>query len=242
MSSLEQIFGCASRFNRSSSRSSDSAISTASDFAAGASACKCLRGMPSCNNSSANCPTDFSPYQNSSRPESVNSPSTTASTSWPAQISSKRSRFSAGMAKTMRSCASDSQISQGFKPGYLSGARSRYTTAPSPSLISPTALENPPAPQSVNAEYKPSALTHKITSCVCFSAIGLPICTLEPAILAVLVSISRLEKVAPRNPSRPVRPPIATIKSPARALGGFAFIGLAGRIPTQPQNTSGFEV
>ena len=35
---------------------------------------------------------------------------------------------------------------------------------------------------------------------------------------------------------------IATIKSPVRALGGFAFFGLAGRIPTQPQNTSGLEV
>ena len=59
---------------------------------------------------------------------------------------------SAGTAATMRSWASLIQISKGSRPAYLSGAADRgQTSAPTCSPISPTALENPPAPQSVTA-------------------------------------------------------------------------------------------
>ena len=142
----------------------------------------------------------------------------------------------------MRSCASDNQISQGCKPGYFNSARSSCTFAPKPSLISPTALEKPPAPQSVRDEYKPSNLACRITSWTCFSVIGLPICTLAPAMSAVLVSISKLEKVAPRKPSRPVRPPSAIIKSPGLAFNGLVLRSLVGKIPRHPANTSGLAV
>ena len=68
---------------------------------------------------------------------------------------------------------------------------------------------------------------------------GWPIWTAVPAMSLVLVSISMLEKVAPRKPSRPVRPPSATIKSPA-----LDWVGLLpwGKIPKQPQKTSGLAV
>ena len=41
------------------------------------------------------------------------------------------------------------------RPSYFSGTRSSHTSAPISSPISPTALENPPAPQSVIALYSP---------------------------------------------------------------------------------------
>lgn len=59
------------------------------------------------------------------------------------------------------------------------------------------------------------------------------------AISLVEVSISMLEKVAPRRPSRPVRPPMTTIKSPSWACVRCVPRGIR---PTQPQNTSGFAV
>ena len=56
----------------------------------------------------------------------------------------------------MRSCASESQISQGARPGYFKRhmlpGRHR---APIWMAISPTAEESPPAPQSVMALYRP---------------------------------------------------------------------------------------
>ena len=48
-----------------------------------------------------------------------------------------------------------------------------------------------------------------------FSVIGSPICTLAPATSPVVASIVALENVAPRKPSRPVRPPSTTTRSPA---------------------------
>jgi len=58
--------------------------------------------------------------------------------------------------------------------------------------------DNPPAPQSVIALYSFASRALRMTSCTCFSCIGCPICTELPAISLVLVSISMLEKVAPK--------------------------------------------
>jgi selenophosphate synthetase-related protein len=78
-------------------------------------------------------------------------PMTTASTPSSAKTFRMRSTFSCGTESTIRSCASEIQISAYERPAYLSGTRSRWTSAPSFSPISPTALDSPPAPQSVIA-------------------------------------------------------------------------------------------
>ena len=138
---------------------------------------------------------------------------------------------------TIRSWASDSQISHGSSPGYLSGTVARSTSAPTPSAISPTAEDSPPAPQSVIAVQRWSAPVS--TSIRRFSVTGSPICTLAPATWPVLASIVRLENVAPRIPSRPVRPPSTTTRSPGCGpVGG----GMSAASPMQPQNTSGLVV
>ena len=66
--------------------------------------------------------------------------------------------------------------------------------------------------------------------------IALPICTAPPEIASLWPVSSAELKVAPWIPSRPVRPPMATIRSP-----GSTFLKTfpAGSTPTVPQKTSG---
>ena len=78
-----------------------------------------------------------------------------------------------------------------------------------------------------------------ITSISSFSVIGSPICTLAPATSPVVASIVALENVAPRMPSRPVRPPSTITRSPGSGCAGS---GRSSPIPMHPQNTSGFVV
>ena len=59
----------------------------------------------------------------------------------------------------------------------MSGTRSRWTSAPSSSPISPTALESPPAPQSVMQVYRPRSRAWRMVSVMRFSSMALPICT-----------------------------------------------------------------
>jgi hypothetical protein len=59
----------------------------------------------------------------------------------------------------------------------------------------------------------------RITSMSSFSVIGSPICTLAPATSPVVASMVALLNVAPRRPSRPVRPPITTTRSPGWGPG-----------------------
>ena len=75
-----------------------------------------------------------------------------ASTFQSRQSVCRAGQLAGGTASTMRSCASLSQISQGCKPGYLSGTCDSSTSTPSVLPSSPTALDSPPAPQSVMAE------------------------------------------------------------------------------------------
>ena len=119
----------------------------------------------------------------------------------------------------------------------MSGAAVSSTSAPVPSAISPTADDSPPAPQSVIAVHRSSAPVS--TSISSFSVTGSPICTLAPATAPVVASIVALENVAPRMPSRPVRPPSTTTRSPGNGPVGS---GRSAATPMQPQNTSGFVV
>jgi hypothetical protein len=72
-----------------------------------------------------------------------------------------------------------------------------------------------------------------------FSVTGSPICTLAPATSPVVASIVALEKVAPLMPSRPVRPPRTTTRSPGAGPRGS---GWSAATPMQPQNTRGLVV
>ena len=66
--------------------------------------------------------------------------------------------------------------------------------------------------------------------------IALPICTAPPLIASDSSVSSSDENVAPWMPSRPVRPPTATIRSPGLAAFSVRPTGIS---PTVPQNTSG---
>ena len=56
----------------------------------------------------------------------------------------------------IRSCDSETKISQGFKPEYFKGTLSKFTTAPSViSASSPIEDDKPPAPLSVLLFIKP---------------------------------------------------------------------------------------
>ena len=86
------------------------------------------------------------------------------------------------------------------------------------------------------AVYKPRSRACISTSRTFFSSMALPICTAPPLRVSDWSVSSSDEKVAPWMPSRPVRPPIATIKSP----GMTCLTTLStGTVPTVPQNTNG---
>ena len=88
--------------------------------------------------------------QASRRPSPVNSPRSLASTPRRAASSRKAGILSGGTAKDMRSWASETKISQGSRPAYLSGALSRWILQPPDSrAISPRDEDRPPAPLSV---------------------------------------------------------------------------------------------
>jgi hypothetical protein len=139
----------------------------------------------------------------------------------------------------MRSCASEIQTSVADSPSYLSGTASRSTVAPSCAPISPTALERPPAPQSVIAWKSRCRAASSTKSVSVFSWIAWPICTEPPDWLSLALDNSTLENVAPWMPSRPVRPPATTTRSPGRTA---ASAECRGMMPTVPQKTSGLQV
>jgi len=70
------------------------------------------------------------------------------------------------------------------------------------------------------------------TSRTIFSVIALPICTAPPESVSLSLVSSAELNVAPWIPSRPVRPPMATIRSP-----GWGFLNdlSAGISPALPQ-------
>ena len=87
----------------------------------------------------------------------MNAPRSASSTPWRSQRARSAPSRSGGTATTIRSWASDSHTSHGASPGYLSGTAVSSTSAPTPSAISPTADDSPPAPQSVIAVHMSSA-------------------------------------------------------------------------------------
>ncbi len=139
----------------------------------------------------------------------------------------------------MRSCASDTRISHGCSPGYLSGAHARSSSAP-PLLvaISPTDDDSPPAPLSVIELNSPRSRATVSMSNIIFCVMGSPIWT---ACTGACSSSRSLENVAPWMPSLPMRPPTMTIASPTSAR--FSWVGrpalVTGITATVPQKTNG---
>jgi hypothetical protein len=114
------------------------------------------------------------------RPVSVNVPSTVASTSRRAARARNASTCCGGTARVMRSCDSDSKISQGSSPGYLSGARSRCNSQPLLNCaISPTEDDKPPAPLSVMQVYNCKSRASSRKSNIFFCVMGSPIWTAD---------------------------------------------------------------
>ena len=92
------------------------------------------------------------------------------------------------------------------------------------------------APQSVIEWIRPRSRAWMTTSRTTFSVIALPICTAPPETCSLSAESPSELKVAPWIPSRPVRPPIATMRSP----GSTHFLDIPrGKTPTVPQKTSG---
>ena len=143
---------------------------------------------------------------------SPRTPRSAASVCSPLNISRTLSTFSGGTARSILSCDSEIQISQGAIPGYLRGTRSRWTSAPRPylSAISQTAQLRPPPPRSVIPDPRPSSLICLTALLIFSSSMGLAICTagLETSSDS---SVSSAEaKVTPWIPSSPVLPPART--------------------------------
>ena len=142
-----------------------SAASAARRSGAGSAAAICRCGRPSCRNVGVEVEHDRARRgARRSTPSPVNVPSDgRSSTPW---RSHSRLQLRPGARRrrrrTMRSWASLSQISHGARPGYLSGASARSTSAPMPSAISPIADDRPPAPQSVIAVYRPLGLAQHV--------------------------------------------------------------------------------
>src|SRR5436190_15368287 len=188
-------------------------------------------GRPSCRKCMSRRPTSSSWNLSTSCCVSVNLPITVASTPSEQHRCSKASQLPGGTERTIRSCASEIQISVYESPEYLSGALSSQTSAPDSAPISPTALENPPAPQSVIAEYSPRSRAARITSISIFSVIALPICTAPPERDSLSCVSSADENVAPWIPSRPVLPPTATMNSPVRTCLESLPTGIMATLP-----------
>ena len=107
-------------------------------------------GTPSCRKWVSSEPTSVPCHIRRMVPSAEpNSPRSQSSTPCATQMARSRSTLAGGTESTMRSCASEIQISVGLRPSYFTGARSRCTVAPTSLPISPMALEKPPAPQSV---------------------------------------------------------------------------------------------
>ena len=147
------------------------------------------------------------------------------------------STASGATASTMRSWASDSQISHGSQARVLERHGVELDVGADALGHLADRRRQPPAPQSVIAVHRCSAPSS--TSISSFSVTGSPIWTLAPATSPVVASIAALENVAPRMPSRPVAPPSTTTRSPGNGpVGGSR----SAAVPMQPQNTSGLAV
>src|SRR5262245_14538965 len=160
-------------------------------------ACRSTLGRPSCRKCISSRPTDVPLYFNSSLLVGTKRPITVASTFSIVASACSRGHLYSGTARTSRSGAALIQISVYERASYFSGAVSSHTSAPISAPISPTALEKPPAPQSVTALYSPSSRAVSSTSSTIFSVMALPICTAPPLVFSLSCVSSTLENVAP---------------------------------------------
>ena len=132
----------------------------------------------------------------------------------------------------------DSQISHGARPGYLSGARGELDVG-ADALGHLADRRREPAGAAVGDRRVQVGRRSSSTSISSFSVIGSPICTLAPATSPVVASIVALENVAPRMPSRPVRPPRTTTRSPACGPGRRVRVGGGADAAAEHQRVGG---
>ena len=125
----------------------------------------------------------------------------------------KSSRSLASITTAIRSCDSEIASSVPSSPSYFLGTLSRFTTRPS--VSSPIATETPPAPKSLQRLIISVTAGLRNKRWILRSVGGLPFWTSAPQESSESTVCSLDEPVAPPQPSRPVRPPSNTIRSPA---------------------------
>ena len=106
---------------------------------------------------------------------------------------------------------SDIASSVPFKPSYLTGTKSRFTSTPSAN--SPIATETPPAPKSLHFLISFVAFGFLNNLCIFLSSGALPFWTSASHNKSDLSLCSLEDPVAPPQPSLPVLPPIIIMLS-----------------------------
>ena len=124
--------------------------------------------------------------------------------------------------QSIRSCDSETMISNGSIPASRSGTRSTSMSMPTPPFdaISELELVSPAAPRSCSETSSPRSSSSSEHSRSFFSANGSPICTLGRLPSSPSPSSALASTDAPPIPSRPVSAPnrISRFPTPAAAL------------------------
>ncbi len=122
---------------------------------------------------------------------------------------------------SIRSCDSETMISNGSIPGSRSGTRSTWTSSPRPPFeaISEADEVRPAAPRSCKDTSSPRSSSSSEHSISFFSANGSPICTVGRLSASAPPSSALAKTDAPPIPSRPVSAPnrISALPGPVAA-------------------------
>jgi hypothetical protein len=153
---------------------------------------------------------------------SVTEPIAVARTSHFAHTPSTASSLSGSTTQSIRSCDSETMISNGSMPSSRSGTRATSMSIPtSPFEAISDALDvSPAAPRSWSERRSPASSSSSEHSSSFFSSNGSPICTLGRFDSSSSSSSALASTDAPPIPSRPVRAPNSTmtLPTPAAAL------------------------
>ena len=151
----------------------------------------------------------------------MTSPIAVAVVSHLAQTASTASTWAGSTTHSIRSCDSETMISNGSMPGSRSGTRSTWMSSPSPPFdaISDEDEVRPAAPRSckdTSSSRSSSSSEHSISF---FSANGSPICTVGRLSASASPSSAEASTDAPPIPSRPVSAPnrMRTLPGPVAA-------------------------
>src|SRR3954454_22712366 len=164
-------------------------------------------------------PTSRSPSNTRICPVPVTSPMAVPWTSHVAQTASTSSRRAGSQTHSIRSCDSDTMISNGSMPASRSGTRAMSRSMPiSPFEAISDALEvRPAAPRSCSETSRPRSSSSSEHSSSFFSANGSPTWTVGRLSSSASPSSAEASTDAPPMPSRPADPPAEAVAPGRRA-------------------------